>query len=141
VESASLESSLDEITQRVRGTGLRVDATIDVRRDVPDMHRGAIVRIVQESLTNVMLHSSATEVRVGVTVDARGIELEVVDNGRPLDRLGSSTHQISRSGGMGLRSMEERATALGGRVEAGQVGSRGWRVSGVIPFLGPAVPA
>jgi signal transduction histidine kinase len=36
--------------------------------------------------------------------------------------------------GLGLRGMAERATALGGRLDAGPREQRGWRVHAVLPL-------
>ena len=55
------------------------------------------------------------------------LDIEVVDNGR------GDTH-ASGEAGHGLRGMAERATALGGRVDAGPAAGGGWRVHAELPL-------
>jgi signal transduction histidine kinase len=74
----------------------------------------AAYRIVQESLTNVIRHSSATSAAVTVRIGAdRSVDLEVRDDGAG-DRRG---HAPGNGTGVGIRGMRERAEATGGRLE------------------------
>ncbi len=71
----------------------------------------ALFRVLQEALTNVTRHAGATEVGVRMALQGDQIDLTVSDNGRgvrPEDRQKSSS--------LGLRSMHERVTALGGQL-------------------------
>ena len=92
-------------------------------------------RVVQEALANVHRHSTARSARAVVRVDedAGCLEIEVVDDGTP--RVGSA------GTGLGLVGMEERASHLGGRVEAGpRRGLPGWRVFVQVPLAGRRGP-
>ncbi|WP_420121888.1 sensor histidine kinase [Nakamurella sp.] len=66
----------------------------------------AAYRIVSEALTNVVRHAAATTCRVGLTVEAGALRIEIADDGRgiPADAVA----------GVGLRSLRERAEELGG---------------------------
>lgn len=69
----------------------------------------ALFRIFQEALTNIAKHAGATRVTVTLRQQRQQLQLTVADNGRgvqPADRL--KPHSF------GLRSMGERARALGG---------------------------
>jgi PAS domain S-box-containing protein len=70
----------------------------------------ACFRIVQEAVTNVVRHASAS--RVSVVIERAGAELTlwISDNGAGFDM------RVLRNGAatLGLRGMEERAQALGG---------------------------
>jgi two-component system NarL family sensor kinase len=73
---------------------------------------------VQEALTNVHRHSSASEVDIRLLVDAKHIQLDVSDNGKGIskDRL----QRVFESGmgtGVGLAGMRERVRDLGGSME------------------------
>jgi signal transduction histidine kinase len=68
----------------------------------------AAYRVAQEAITNVVRHASATSCRVAATVSDHNLVLEVQDDGRG----GASTN-----GGIGLRSMRDRADEIGGTVE------------------------
>ena len=80
-----------------------------------------LVRVTQESLTNVRRHSTATEARVVVRISPSSLELEVTDNGRPVPATAGS--------GLGQVGMRERLNALGGSLEAGpRRAAQGYRV-------------
>ncbi|MDB5882111.1 MAG: hypothetical protein JWP43_1989 [Ramlibacter sp.] len=70
----------------------------------------ALYRIVQESLTNIARHAGASKVEVSLTAEGETLVLTVRDNGTGID-------EAARQGsGIGLVSMRERATALGGQL-------------------------
>ncbi|MEM7764776.1 MAG: sensor histidine kinase [Pseudomonadota bacterium] len=85
----------------------------------------SIYRIVQEALTNVIKHAGA-DVSVAVTITGvdDAIELRVTDNGR-------GTNGAS-DGGHGIIGMRERATLLGGTLDAEASGD-GFEVRAVLP--------
>jgi signal transduction histidine kinase len=56
-----------------------------------------------------MRHAQASAVHVRLSETDELLLLELTDNG-----TGISSHQITQSGSLGLRGMEERATLLGG---------------------------
>lgn len=72
----------------------------------------SLFRIIQEGLTNVARHSSATEVRLSLTVSERSIELLLIDNGK-----GIGEEQLKSHSSFGLISMRERTEALSGKIE------------------------
>jgi len=83
-------------------------------------------RIIQESLTNVLRHSTARQARVRVEASDRSLLIEVLDDGQP--------HAPAvPAGGHGLAGMRERAASLGGSCEVGPVNGAGWRVRAEIP--------
>jgi signal transduction histidine kinase len=71
----------------------------------------ALYRIGQEALQNTVKHAQATEVWVSLACRDGAIVLEVRDNGRGFDTTGSFP------GHLGLQSMRERASQLGGTLE------------------------
>ena len=88
------------------------------------MQSSNLLRIAQESLTNVRRHSTATEARVVVRLED-GIELEITDNGLPVPNTAGS--------GLGQVGIRERAAAMGAEVEIGPRASRGYRVRVALP--------
>lgn len=96
---------------------------------VADVVQLAAYRVVQESLANVLKHSTASRVTVVLRV-ADHVEVEVVDNGHP--RTGTSGTQL---GQLGIR---ERAQHLGGIAEVGPRHGGGYRVRVRLPVQ-PAV--
>ena len=73
-------------------------------------------RIVQEMLTNVAKHASASKVTIQVLVREKVLAVIVADNGKGLDIQHSPANESH-----GLRNMRERTEFLGGtlRVESG----------------------
>ncbi len=106
------------------------DVHLDQRCDPPIDRRVGIAayRIVQEALTNAIKHAGPA--RVDVTMSCSGSELEilVVDNG-----VGSSGSRTI-SGGRGIVGMRERASVLGGRLEAEPDPAGGFRVRALLPL-------
>ena len=76
----------------------------------------ALVRLVQESLSNVRDHSEAKSVKVRVTATRTRLGLEVVDDGRGFD-VEERLLEAARAGRLGLVGMGERIRLLGGRFE------------------------
>ena len=93
-------------------TGIASEVDIDpgvAHTQLSDESSTALFRIVQELLTNVIRHAHASAVHVRLSETDEHLLLELTDNG-----TGISPHQITRSGSLGLRGMEERASLLGG---------------------------
>ena len=67
-----------------------------------------LLRVIQEALTNARRHSGAEKVLVTLKVEGGDLVIGVSDDGRG---FGSET-----ASGIGLSSMRERATAIGGRL-------------------------
>ncbi len=97
-----------QVGEFARRSKLQVDLALPAATLVHgDAVATALFRIVQESLTNIARHADATRVRIQLERCADGLCLQVIDDGRGLS-------PATRSRGIGLLSMRERATALGG---------------------------
>jgi PAS domain S-box-containing protein len=72
----------------------------------------ALFRIVQEALTNVLRHASASEVTITLGSTARAVNMTINDNGR-----GAQPKDCRRAGSFGLAGISERIVALGGKFE------------------------
>ena len=90
----------------------------------------AVVRVIQEALTNVRKHASGAQVAVTVTIGEQ--QLEVIVEDRPLAPVARSS-LAEAGGGYGLRGMRERAAQLGGTLAAGPTPD-GWRVELHLPL-------
>ena len=122
---------LDALVADIEGAGVEVALTTAGPRRVLDAGvELTAYRIVQESLTNVLRHSSATRAAVNVTFRAEGVDIEVRDDGgggRVRVEMGTDT------GGHGLVGLRERARLLGGNLEYGPVDAGGFRVCAHLP--------
>jgi signal transduction histidine kinase len=125
---------LDELIGMAASAGVRVE--LEVRGDarpLPPAVDLTAFRIVQESLTNVLRHARAERATVRVRYGPDALRLEVDDDG-----AGSEPPGVGRSTGHGLAVMAERASAVGGRLEAGPGPARGFRVDAWLPLDGAA---
>jgi len=127
-----LDPALRQAVERCGQAGFAVTGAITERGGGLDsVRRLAVLRIVQESLTNVMRHA-----RPGATVevDVRGtadhVEIGVYNDG-------AAGHPSAARSGHGLIGMAERVTVLGGTFSAGPTPT-GWRVAARFPRAGSA---
>lgn len=91
-------------------------------------------RVVVEALTNVRRHAvRATRVSVDLTTPEEHLVVSVADDGQGGEQRLSATPS-SGEGGLGLAAMSDRVQRLGGTVEAGPHGRRGWRVTVRLPL-------
>jgi signal transduction histidine kinase len=79
-----------------------------------------VLRIIQEALTNARRHSGAKSVLVTLKLEEGDLVAEVADDGRGVEPGTPS--------GVGLNSMRERATAIGGKLQIDSQVGRGTRV-------------
>lgn len=71
-----------------------------------------ILRIVQESIANILRHTRATEIRVGTTASADGVQVHIADNGGGFD----VSQTLSHGSGRGLQNQQRRAASVNGHV-------------------------
>ena len=128
---AAIEWQAREFQER---TGIQCAAFVPEEEIRLDRDRStALFRIVQESLTNVARHASATKVEIRLLCKARQLTLAVRDNGR-----GIKTGKPDDPHSLGLLGMRERALLLGGRCEITGPRGKGTTVEVRLP-LGPSV--
>jgi signal transduction histidine kinase len=90
----------------------------------------AVLRVVQEALTNVHKHAPGAKVSVVVSAPTSDELVVVVDDA---DGRSPQTNGLADAGGgFGLRGMRERAEGLGGTLTAG-ASDHGWRVELRLP--------
>lgn len=120
LDEAGLRSALgwyvDGFAQR-SNIQVKLDLPAELCRLDTDIET-ALFRVVQEALTNVHRHSSASEVDIRLLVDTKRVQLDVSDNGKgiPKGRLQRVLESGSRTG-VGVAGMRERVRDLGGSME------------------------
>jgi len=121
-------ADLDGLVGAARATGLAVTTTVQGEaRPLPTVIDVAAARIVQESLTNVVRHSTAENAEVTVAYDAAELTVAIDNDGRPLNSSPSS-------GGSGITGMRERAKALGGELSVQRHPGGGFSVRARLPI-------
>lgn len=122
---------LSDLVDRFSGHGPAVELRLPAenRELWPPEVSTTVYRIVQEALTNVVLHASgAGTVTVNVREDASGVTVEVIDDAPP------GPPWSTRARGFGLIGMRERVEALGGTLAAGPRPGGGWVVRAKVPL-------
>jgi signal transduction histidine kinase len=111
------------------GPRVAVELTGDLDELRPSVG-AAMYRLAQESITNSLRHARhATRIDVCVTGEGDCVRLTVRDDG-------DASSAGRSSSGYGLVGMTERATLLGGSLEAGPAPGKGWTVNAVLPRAG-----
>lgn len=115
--------------------GIKVVKRIDVAAGaIPVPLKTTIFRLLQEATTNIVKHSGANEMRIGLLHHADVLELTVVDNGNGFDTDQSFKNDDSGRG-LGLRSMQERARLSGGIYALESVAGQGTRICVTWPLV------
>jgi signal transduction histidine kinase len=121
-------ADLPRLADEVRGAGLGVDLAVSAHATgLPPGVELAAYRIVQEALTNTVLHARAHRATVRLDIDAGTLRVVVTDDGTGGD---DGRH----SGGQGLVGMRERVTVYGGTLDVGPGPAGGYRVAATLPF-------
>lgn len=128
-EQATTDLTADLTAVIENFSGPPVKLNLDVPQIVPQEVGRSVLRLVQESLTNVGKHAlDATSVSVEVITSDSEIHVRVADNG-----TGRRQDPVGGSGGYGLVGMRERVELLGGRFAAGPADPVGWQVDAWLP--------
>lgn len=83
-----------------------------------------VLRVVQEALQNCLKHARATQIWVQLEATDAGCELSIRDDG-----VGPSDQGDRQEPGIGTRTMQRRAEALGGSLEIASCAPHGTRVT------------
>ena len=95
---------------------------------LPSPVETVLFRVVQEALANVARHAQAQRVKIGLSLDPKGVTLCIADDGRGFDP------QAPRTGThLGLWSMHERVEQLGGRFGVDSAPGHGTELTITIP--------
>ena len=128
LQGRSLEESITKLlTDFQSATGIQPDAIVHVPRSLSTEINTAIYRILQESLTNISKHSSASAVSFSLQPVQDKLQLQIVDNGHGF-------HPERNTTGFGLQGMRERTAALGGQFLLVSQPEQGCRITVLIPL-------
>ncbi len=107
---------------------LRAVRRLGQEPDMPFTTKQVVLRVAQEALHNVVKHASATTVTVSARHENQVLHLEVADDGVGFDT------QVAYPGHLGLTSMHERITALGGTLSISSTLGVGTSVNVRVPY-------
>lgn len=135
--ATAVPEAIEAVVEEYRAGG-DAPARLQLRGDVAELIGDAgqtVLRVVQESVTNVRKHAPGAE--LSVTVDAGAEEIVVVIEDRAAAVPVTAGSLADSGGGYGVQGMRERAAALGGTLNAGPTAG-GWRVELRLPVTAPA---
>jgi signal transduction histidine kinase len=125
-------TDLPRLVGDFRNAGLDVD--LDMSGDIASIAPAAglnIYRIAQESLTNVSRYAQGSRTSLELSVTDDEIRMRIRNTS------GNGAKPAHSGNGLGIRGMIERATTLGGKLDAGP-DSGGWVVSLTAPRVATA---
>jgi signal transduction histidine kinase len=127
VDPADLPAAVTEVIDRGTRAGIEVTGHVAPLIATLDAVRGlAVLRLVQEGLTNVAKHAAGARAMVRVDVVDGETRVEVTDDGGVPGPLPAT------ESGYGLIGLRERVEVLGGTLTAGP-GGDGWRLHATLP--------
>ena len=130
LDDLGLLGALGETAAQYESKGLHV--ALEAPENLPPLPAAvevAAFRIAQEALTNVARHAAAETCAVRLAVDVDRLRLEIQDDGRGIAAGGAPLQA-----GVGLTSMRERATELGGSLTVEPPPGGGTRVRATLPL-------
>ncbi|HKP52901.1 MAG TPA: sensor histidine kinase [Chloroflexia bacterium] len=115
--STGLEPAMQSIARKLEEqAGLNVQVAVRVGDDLPKPLQNCLYQLTLEAANNVKKHAGARRMYIGLSyIDGR-VELRVKDDGKGF-RYEESLELAIRRGHIGLHSMKERATELGGTMQ------------------------
>lgn len=121
-------AGIPDLLYDAKRSGVRVDYQVEGhQRPLDEVRDLTAYRIVQESLTNVMKHAGAVDVRLRLTWASSALRIRV-DNKPGVDTVGGS--------GRGLTGIAERVRVHGGSASWGPstIFAGGWNVTATLPY-------
>lgn len=115
-----------------RWSGIECDLQInngDFDRNLDETNSTALFRVLQESLTNIARHASASQVQIEVCIEGDLLNMRIADNG-----IGISINQRNKTNKFGLINIEERINALGGKFSIAGLPGKGTTLTLTIPI-------
>ena len=129
LEHEGLVGALEKHAAAVRARhGLDVRLAVAGEPELAPRTKEALYRVAQEALHNAAKHARARTLELVLEVRDREVGLVVADDGRGFDPHGEFP------GHLGLRSMRERAAAVGGTLEIQSAPGAGTRLSARVPL-------
>jgi len=129
-----LASALDDYTAEFgiqAGTKTAFVGDDAAGASLPGPARYQVLRIVQEAMSNARRHAHASTITVSLAEHDDVLELDVADDGEGFD-----PGVAANSGRFGLKTMAERARALGGTLDVRSAPGEGTTVRARVPVNG-----
>jgi signal transduction histidine kinase len=131
LDDIGLVAALDwYCTDFSKRTGIKTCFTSSVLDDKFPQHlKIGFFRVLQESLSNVVMHAEAKETHVSIKRQDRQLFLIVSDNGKGFDSSGMDENKI-----FGIMGMKERAIMMGGTYNVSSTPGKGTVIEVIVPY-------
>lgn len=136
LDERGLTTSLETLVERFRAdNNLDITFTAEVRFEhlTPAVEM-IVLRIVQESLSNVWRHSQSTKAEVTLRQKEQELEISIQDFG-----IGFDPQEVKKTR-YGLTGMRERARLFGGTAQITSRGGEGTRILVTLPLKDTILP-
>lgn len=112
-----------------------VDVNTSIESPADNATKSTILGIIKEAVTNISKYSSGDKVSIEVIENNTFWRIRIKDNGPNPERDYLLTGDYMSSGGLGLKNIASRASALGGRASV-RSGADGFEVIATLPRKG-----
>ncbi|MBC9914309.1 sensor histidine kinase [Chitinophaga varians] len=121
LESFGLPATLQSVTEQINSAGkINIELNCDDDlQDLPWLVNLGLFRIVMEMINNTLKHAGARSIRINLSRRDQELVCQYTDDGRGLP-------ESNPGKGLGLKSMEGRVNALGGKLEMGNRNTGGY---------------
>ena len=136
VQREGLAAALRRHVTDLARDGLHIEVAASDTERFPLPLEEALYRIAQEALNNVVKHARAQHVWIEVRAVNNAVHLTVRDDGVGFEIGGAATNRSDgdgSSGGFGLKTMRERASALGGQLSVTSQLTIGTTIEVILP--------
>lgn len=128
LERLGLAGALEALAEESSARGeIEVETAIELAAEQGGDLERLVYRLVQEALTNVIKHASASHVDVTAREGDGEIQISISDDGAGFD-------QGIATAGRGLAGMRERIELLGGEIEVASEPGGGTRIAARVPL-------
>lgn len=118
------------IEQFVTRSGVKVNFIVEANNlNLPKNKQLNVYRIVQESLTNVLRHSKATEINLSIFETGNSLKITIQDNGK-----GFNPDLLDPLHSIGITGMKERALSFGADLNIQSASGKGTTVLLSVPL-------
>jgi PAS domain S-box-containing protein len=130
LKDLGLAAAIRDLVEKVNKSGkltVRLTAFLNLEEDrvSPDI-KLTLFRIIQETISNVLKHSRATEFNIGISVTGDRVQLQLSDNGQGFD-------EKTVKKGLGLNNIHTRVEYYKGSVELKTAADRGCELNIELP--------
>lgn len=130
LKEEGLESSVRKEINRIEATG-KFKVNFEVQQEIDNISEGIIIiayRVIQECLNNIIKHSMAKNIGIGIKRMNDFLELKIQDDG-----VGFDTERLKTSSG--LSHIKARALSIGGTASISSIKGKGTTINISLPII------